>query len=981
MNWTNTATNQTGFSIDQATNSGFTQGLTTVMVGANATSYNETGLSSDTTYYYRVRATNAIGSSANSPTVSATTGILGTLSSVPVPDGNFSSDAPNYYINGNNSGGLAFTSPMTATLTGWTISAIPSNANGGLYNGWEPYGAVDSVTSSGAGPFQNNAPWVGNQPASSYQAFMYYPGELYNSGSVVGGAQPVAKLTMTTTGISVNASTGYTYAATIQYANVSWASAADNNSANVELEILANGVPVGSGTLSGLAQNGPWTTVTASWVCPSTDAGQAIQLQVVATNFLEGPANYNQFEVPSFGFTDATLSATLPGAPAAPSALAATVASSSEIDLRWTDNSGGIATGFAIDQATSSDFSQGLTTATVGAGVTTYSATGLSADTTYYYRVRAIDAAGDSANSSTVSATTLPAASSGLTATATSSSQIDLNWTNTATNLTGFQIDQATNSAFTQGVTMVTVAGNVTSYNETGLSSDTTYYYRVRATNAVGSSANTPTVSAATGILGTPSPVPVPDGNFSLDAPNYYVNGNNSGGLTFTSPMTGTLAGWDINATPSTANGGLYSGWEPYGLVDNVTSGSGATPFDYSNVAAIGNQPSSTYNAFLYYPGEQYADGSVVGGAQPVADLTMTTTGINLTAQAGNTYTATIQYANVSQSNCATNSSANVALNILANGVVVSSGTLSGLAQNSPWTTVTVSWVPQAANAGQSIQLQVVATNFLEGPGAYQQWQVPTFGLANATLTAIASVATWKSSDDGVWNSATNWTTTQGIGVPGFSGVSGDQANFNGAGGLNVDLGNFNPSIAGLTFGPQALNYNIKTSTGTGTLQLNTGSSNATVTVSAGSQTISAPVELQNNVNVSVAVGASLTISGGISESGGSQALMLFGGGTMTLSGTDNYSNGTVVTAGSLIVAAPTALSSGSSLLVARVPVAYSRQARGQRWIDRPPLGLTSTPREPGHGPRRSKVLGSPRTRRLISTWQPWTRFLARFGV
>ena len=140
-------------------------------------------------------------------------------------------------------------------------------------------------------------------------------------------------------------------------------------------------------------------------------------------------------------------------------------------------------------------------------------------------------------------------------------------------------------------------------------------------------------------------------------------------------------------------------------------------------------------NAFVYYPGEQYGYNSVVGGAQPGASLTMTTTGINATAVAGSTYTATIQYANVSWSNCNVNPSANVALNILANGVVVGTGTLSGLAQGSPWTPVTASWVADAAHAGQAIQLQVVATNFLEGPGSTQQWQVPTFAFANATLT------------------------------------------------------------------------------------------------------------------------------------------------------------------------------------------------------------------------------------------------------
>ena len=503
LGWTNNATNQTGFQIDQATSADFTQGLTTVAVARTCPPTRATGLSSSTTYYYRVRAINANGNSANTSTASATTASAGVPVAVPVPDGSFT-DAAAYYINSNTGGGLTFTAPMTGTLSGWNISATPSTARGGFYSGWEPYGAVDSVTSgSGASPFTNNAPWVGNQPSSSYQAFVYNPGEQYDYDDVVGGAQPGASLKMTTTGINLAAVAGSSYTATIEYANVSWSSCAVNASANVALNILAGGVVVGTGTLSGLAQNSPWTPVTATWTASSAYAGQPIQLQVVATNFLEGPGSYQQWQVPSFGFTDATLTATaVSGVPAAPSGLTATAASSSQINLSWTNNANN-QTGFQIDQATSSDFTQGLTTVTVGANVTTYSATGLSASTTYYYRVRAINSSGDSANTSTASATTqaqgtIPVAPSGLAATAASSSEIDLSWTNNATNQSGFQIDQATSSDFTQGLITATVGANVTSYSATGLSASTTYYYRVRATNSSGDSANTSTASATT---------------------------------------------------------------------------------------------------------------------------------------------------------------------------------------------------------------------------------------------------------------------------------------------------------------------------------------------------------------------------------------------------------------------------------------------------------------------------------------------------
>ena len=86
-----------------------------------------------------------------------------------------------------------------------------------------------------------------------------------------------------------------------------------------------------------------------------------------------------------------------------PSSLTATAVSSSQINLSWTDNS--TETGFRIERSSSSSgpYTQ---IATAGTNVTTYSNSGLSASTTYYYRVRAYNANGNSASSSVASATT-----------------------------------------------------------------------------------------------------------------------------------------------------------------------------------------------------------------------------------------------------------------------------------------------------------------------------------------------------------------------------------------------------------------------------------------------------------------------------------------------------------------------------------------------------------------------------------------------
>ena len=94
----------------------------------------------------------------------------------------------------------------------------------------------------------------------------------------------------------------------------------------------------------------------------------------------------------------------VPSAPAAPGNLTATAASSSQINLVWTDNSDN-ETGFKIERKTGTDpFSQ---IATVGSNITTYGDPNLTALTTYTYQVRAYNTTGNSGYSNEASTTTL----------------------------------------------------------------------------------------------------------------------------------------------------------------------------------------------------------------------------------------------------------------------------------------------------------------------------------------------------------------------------------------------------------------------------------------------------------------------------------------------------------------------------------------------------------------------------------------------
>jgi hypothetical protein len=91
-----------------------------------------------------------------------------------------------------------------------------------------------------------------------------------------------------------------------------------------------------------------------------------------------------------------------------------------------------------------------------------------------------------------------PAAPSNLTATAVSTSQINLAWSDNSSDESGFRVDRALNSTFTSSLVTTAVGANVTSFQATGLAKNTRYYFRVRAYNANGESANSNTVNART---------------------------------------------------------------------------------------------------------------------------------------------------------------------------------------------------------------------------------------------------------------------------------------------------------------------------------------------------------------------------------------------------------------------------------------------------------------------------------------------------
>jgi hypothetical protein len=181
------------------------------------------------------------------------------------------------------------------------------------------------------------------------------------------------------------------------------------------------------------------------------------------------------------GYSGEQNATTLSNGPVAPSGLTITTLQSNRVIIAWTDNSNN-ETGFKIQRK--GDTGAYVDVATTGANITTYNDFGLTDGTVYYYRVCATNAAGDSAYSNEVNGITPLVIPTGLTATAISSSQINLSWTDNSSNESGYKIEHSPGDDlhFSE---IATVAPNVTAYTDTGLSEGTKYYYRVRASNAI----------------------------------------------------------------------------------------------------------------------------------------------------------------------------------------------------------------------------------------------------------------------------------------------------------------------------------------------------------------------------------------------------------------------------------------------------------------------------------------------------------------
>ena len=207
---------------------------------------------------------------------------------------------------------------------------------------------------------------------------------------------------------------------------------------------------------------------------------------------------------PASNVARATTEATLPGTPRD---LTAEADGTSEIDLSWrapTTDGGADITGYRVQVSDNGGATWQDLVANTRSTRTTYSHTGLAPASTRHYRISAINRIGLGRASSIASATTdatVPDAPTGLVATATTSTRIDLAWVAPAydggTPITGHRIEVSETGATWTDLQPNTGTASPT-FSHPGLLPGSTRFYRVSAINRAGTGAASGVASAAT---------------------------------------------------------------------------------------------------------------------------------------------------------------------------------------------------------------------------------------------------------------------------------------------------------------------------------------------------------------------------------------------------------------------------------------------------------------------------------------------------
>ncbi|MGO8671341.1 MAG: malectin domain-containing carbohydrate-binding protein [Capsulimonadaceae bacterium] len=580
LSWT-ASSGATSYNVYRGTASGG-ESATAIATGVTAATYTDTNVTNGTAYYYKAAAVNSYGTSAQSAEASATpqasvpaapTGLTATAGNAQIAlSWTASSGATSYNVyRGTASGGES----ATAIATGITAS---SYTNTGLTNGTPYYYKVAALNASGTSALSTEATATpsagtgtmilgincGGSATGSWVADEDFSGGTANSvtntinTANVTNPAPVAvyqtnryaTCSYTVGGLTANAS----YTVRLHFCETFWDAAGDRT-----FDVTINSTQVLTNFDMFATAGGENIANIQQFTATANASGQIL---IGFTTVIDN-AQINGIEI------DSTSGGS---APSAPTNLTAT-AGSTQVALAWTASSG--ATSYNLYEGTATG-AEGATPVATGITATSYTATGLTNGTPYYFTVAAVNASGTSSKSNEASATPVsgvPSAPTALTATA-GNTQVALSWT-AGTGATTYNVYEGTATG-SEGAAPVATGVTATSYTDTGLTNGTAYFFKVAGVDSSGTSAQsneasaTPvssTLSAPTGLsaAGTNAQVAL-SWTGSTGATSYDVyRGTASGGESATPIATGVTA-------TSYSNTGLTNGTTYYYTVAAVNS-------------------------------------------------------------------------------------------------------------------------------------------------------------------------------------------------------------------------------------------------------------------------------------------------------------------------------------------------------------------------------------------------------------------------
>jgi uncharacterized protein YccT (UPF0319 family) len=437
---------------------------------------------------------------------------------------NVGSGTRNYSVSGLNAG------------TTYYFDVAAYNGSGTAWANWQSATTrtvAPTFTTTAVSASQINLAWSGVSGTSGYLIDEWINGAWAQIANVSSGTRGYAVS-------GLNAGTTYYFdVAAYNSAGTAWAnfqSATTRPTAPSftttavsasQINLAWSGVSGTSGYLIDEWINGAWAQIanvgsgTRSYAVSGLNAGTTYYFDV---------ATYNSSGTTWANWQSATTR------PAAPS-FSTTAVSTSQINLAWSGVSG--ASGYVVDEWINGQWQQ---IANLGTFSRSYSVSGLTADTTYYFDVGAYNSSGTTWPN-WQSATTAPLAAS-FTATAVSASQIDLVWSSVS-GASGYLVDQWINDAWTQ---IANVGSGTTSYAVSGLSADSTYYFEVGACNSAGTTwANFQSAKTS-----------APPTDFNADSWSGYVAATDLGNQQADS-VTAVSGSWIVPTVTGTAETTSYS--------------------------------------------------------------------------------------------------------------------------------------------------------------------------------------------------------------------------------------------------------------------------------------------------------------------------------------------------------------------------------------------------------------------------------------